>query len=401
MNLISKDIDHYLLKALNKRGLVQKEIQYKTSTGKIATRKQWVRAGEEQKTSRHTKAKEEQKSRSKKSKSLFFPKKDCGNSVTRAFTYDEVVNYYNQHKSEIKVPIHKFIKQNYNESDGKTQTKDFHRTSNGYTKERLKLHNQIIQGIVNNANNPKNGEKPVAILMGGGSASGKGTIRSTMVIPRLQSEGISVGISDSDDIKAQLPEYEYFKLQDVESAAYRVHQESADIAMKALDALIENNKNLMFDGTMKSIDKYKGIIDKLHKAGYYIQIVGADVPIDVAVERSEKRAKDTGRKVPRGIIYGSHGGFAATYPELINTVDAYTLYDNSGSHPIVIQDETGTHRPDLMQKFTQKGKDYKTNKAIRRISETYEVSEEEIRDLYQNGATLDEIEEYYSLGLDA
>lgn len=36
-----------LIKAMNKQGLVQKEIQYKTPNGKIATRKQWVKATEE------------------------------------------------------------------------------------------------------------------------------------------------------------------------------------------------------------------------------------------------------------------------------------------------------------------------------------------------------------------
>ena len=396
MNFVNKGSDYNLLKSLNKQGLVQKDVQVNGKHGTYI-RKQWVSAGGSQVPTQNKPSNSD--SQAKKSKSLFFPIKDCGNSVTRAFTYSDIMLYYSKHKSEIKVPIQTFIKQNYKESDGITQTKDFYKTSKGYTPERQKLHNKIIQDIVNSANSPKNGEKPVAVLMGGGSASGKGTIRSALVIPKYQTAGISLGISDCDDIKSQLPEYEHFKNQDIESAAYRVHEESMDIAMDALDELIKNNKNLMFDGTMKSVGKYSKIIDKLHKAGYHIQIVGTDVPVDVAIQRSEQRAQQTGRKVPEGIIRGSHGGFASTYPELLSKVDSYSLYDNSGKSPVLIQDETKTYRPELLQRFYQKGKDFQDSKIIQRISKTYGVSEPEVKDLYTHGASLEEIEEYYELGL--
>lgn len=395
MNFVNKGSDFELLKSLNRQGLVQKEVQVRGKHGTYI-RKQWVSAGGSQVPSEPSKSVE---LHAKKSKSLFFPIKDCGNSTIMAFSYSDIMLYYSKHKSEIKVPIQTFIKQNYKESDGTTQTKDFYKTTKGYTPERQKLHKKIIQDIVNSASSPKNGEKPIAVLMGGGSASGKGTIRSALVIPKYQAAGVSLGISDCDDIKSQLPEYEHFQKQNMESAAYRVHEESMDIAMDALDELIKNNKNLMFDGTMKSIGKYSKIIDKLHKAGYQIQIVGADVPVDIAIQRSEQRAKQTGRKVPEGIIRGSHGGFASTYPELLDKVDSYSLYDNSGSSPVLIQDETGVYKPELYQRFQQKGKDFQDYKTIHRISKTYGVPEHEIRDLYTNGASLAEIEEYYELGL--
>lgn len=51
VNYLAKSLDsECLIKALDRTGLVQKEVQYKTQTGKIATRKQWVKAGEEQST---------------------------------------------------------------------------------------------------------------------------------------------------------------------------------------------------------------------------------------------------------------------------------------------------------------------------------------------------------------
>ena len=63
VNYIAKSLNAECLeKALNHTGLVQKEVQYRTQSGKIATRKQWVKAGEEQDSSiKPTKKHQEEK----------------------------------------------------------------------------------------------------------------------------------------------------------------------------------------------------------------------------------------------------------------------------------------------------------------------------------------------------
>lgn len=398
MDFVDKGSDYNLLKSLSRQGLVQKEV---TVQGKHGTyiRKQWVSASQPSGIPQRPATHKDEPHAKKQPKTLYFPIGDSGNNRTQAFTYSDVMVYYKNHKSEINTSLDKYIKTHYFVSDGTTQTRDFYKTSKGYTKERQKLHNSIVKGIVDSANSPKEGEQPIAILMGGGSASGKGTLRESLVIPRLQSDGISVGISDCDDIKSQLPEYEHFLKQNPESAALRVQDESMDVAMEALDTLVKNNKNLLFDGTMKDPVKYNKIIDKLRNAGYQIQIVGADVPIDTAIKRSNIRAEKTGRKVPEGIIRGSHGGFSTTYPQLTSKVDRYSLYDNSGDYPVLIQDENNVYDYDAYDRFIQKGKDHQVNKTIKRLAQTYDVPQKNIRNLYDNGVTLEEIEEYLELNL--
>ena len=44
---INTGLDDRICKSLDKTKLVQKEVQYKTKSGKIATRKQWVKADED------------------------------------------------------------------------------------------------------------------------------------------------------------------------------------------------------------------------------------------------------------------------------------------------------------------------------------------------------------------
>lgn len=57
LNFIAKSVEPEVLeKALNRAGLVQREIQYRTASGKMAIRKQWVKADEEQTSSSPPKA---------------------------------------------------------------------------------------------------------------------------------------------------------------------------------------------------------------------------------------------------------------------------------------------------------------------------------------------------------
>ena len=342
-----------LIKSLHKEGLVQvqKEVRGKSGT---YTRMQWVKPAEaapivlkQFKTVKDNKG--------KVIEPKFFPISDCSKSTTRSHTLKEVMEQYS--KSGAKVPIQRFIKSNYFVSDGRTQTKDFYCRSGEYTPERQKLHDSIVSKIVESAGKPKEGEKPICILLGGGSASGKSTIRKLMVQPDLDENGIKVGTVDSDDIKHELPEYEKFKEQDVNSAAYRSHEESGDIVDEAIDTLIYEKRHFIYDGTMKNPRKYKKLIENLKDAGYEVRVVGADVPLDEAIKRSDKRARKSGRMVPHSIIEGSHRGFSASFSEIAELADDYEIYDNSGEFPVLMKDKSsGVQNEKLWNRFVEKGK---------------------------------------------
>ncbi len=197
-----------------------------------------------------------------------------------------------------------------------------------YKPERLKLHNAIVDQI--NTEAGESHKKPLAVLMGGGSATGKSTLRNVTVMAALKGEGQSAGIVDSDDIKNSIPEY---KTLGRDIAARTVHDESSDIANYALDTLIKNKKNLIFDGTMKNYKKYSAMIERLKKEGYEVQILIADCPLEVAIERATKRAKETGRKVPTEIIEESHRSVPEAFVKLKSLVDRYDVFDTSGNVP--------------------------------------------------------------------
>lgn len=358
-----------LYKSLDKSKLVQVERSVRGKTG-YYTRKQWVRASDVKSTDivlnsakdlsqkQHSAQKEKKTSISK----LYIPFQDCSDSSeARAFTHQDVIEYYKAQKKAKKTSdnFHDFKLKNYFISDGYNETQEVYKKPNGeYTKSRQKLHDKIIKSILDEASSPKPGEKPVCFLFGGGSASGKSSVAKKAVKPVLEELDIKVGTVDSDDIKELIPEYKKFKKQHPETGALRVHNESSDIANTAIDTLIKGGKNFIFDGTMKNFSKYEKLIKDLKKNGYEVRIISADIPVKDAIQRSDTRAKSTGRKVPHSIIEGSHRGFASTFPKLLSLVDGYTLYDNSqpeGQPPTLICNETGIKNKNLWERFLEKG----------------------------------------------
>lgn len=359
-----------LSKSLDKSKLVQVQRTVRGKTG-LYTRNQWVKASDIKasdvvlaNTNNEAHKKEHHSSSKKKSSvsKLYFPLQDCNQSTTRVFTHQDVIDYYKKQKRSKKTSdnFHEFKLKNYFISDGYNETQDIYKKPDGtYTKSRKKLHDKIINSILDSAGSPKPGEKPVCFLFGGGSASGKSSVAKGAVKPVLEELGIKVGTVDSDAIKELIPEYKEFVKQHPETGALRVHNESSDIANSAVDSLIKNNKNFIFDGTMKSFSKYEKIIKNLKDNGYEVRIVSADIPLKEALQRSDARAKQTGRKVPHSIVEGSHRGFASTFPKLLSLVDGYTLYDNSqpkGQPPTLICNETGIKNQNLWEKFLEKGK---------------------------------------------
>lgn len=86
---------------------------------------------------------------------------------------------------------------------------------------------------------------------------------------------------------------------------------------------------------MKNEVKYKKLIQQLRLAGFSIKAIIVDVPIKVALERSNLRFKVTGRLVPQNIIEESHMKVATTFSNIKDLIDCYTLYDNTGKEPEV------------------------------------------------------------------
>lgn len=216
------------------------------------------------------------------------------------------------------------------------------------------LHKPLIQEKLNQADTPPANVKPVCFLFGGGGASGKSSVINSIVKPLIDKLPYKFAYVDSDEIKTHMPEYEMYQKEDRETAAFRLHRESAVICNDCVKAMIQNKKCFAYDGCMGDYSRYRNLIGYLNKAGYEVHIVAVDVPTMTALERASKRE----RYVPPKFIISGHDDFSYSFLPITKLkIDSFALYDNSqppGKPPTCIMDSNGIHDKKLYDRFIKK-----------------------------------------------
>lgn len=213
-------------------------------------------------------------------------------------------------------------------------------TKNGkLTPERQKLHQQIIDGLLDGIPKPKG--QPTTTFLGGGPASGKSSITKDTTI-ETPDENQTVCI-DSDKIKKLIPEYKEALANGAEDAADMVHAESSMIAWKALAIAQQEGYNCMMDGTGDgSVDDMLQSIREAKAAGHKVEGVYATCETDEAVRRAWERARnpeseDFGRKVPEAYIRKTHRSVSEILPKIASEFDSIRLYcTDAGKEPRLI-----------------------------------------------------------------
>ncbi|MFU1996713.1 zeta toxin family protein [Priestia megaterium] len=217
-------------------------------------------------------------------------------------------------------------------SDLERKTKEKYFIDGDYIEERKALHEVIINKILKETERK---DLPEAFLLGGGAASGKSTVRDEIILAEHDEKEDFTNI-DSDEIKKYIPEFSKILLIDMDKAAVIVHDESSDIAEKILNQCIERKQHLIYDGTMKNLEKYEALIKELRQNGYKINGVMVNLPLDLAIERAEIRASIENRVVPLSIIKESHMEVPDTFYKIKEQLDNYAVYDNSGEFPELV-----------------------------------------------------------------
>lgn len=210
---------------------------------------------------------------------------------------------------------------------GKYQTTKDKFFSNGeYSEDRKKLHDEIVKMFISDRGVNPEVNNSEAILMCGGSGTGK----SRVIEKIIGSNGYV--LVDPDKIKELLPEYAKAKGEGKPEAADIVHEESSDIALLLLKSSIKDELPLIYDGTMKNIDKYNGTLRDLKSKGYTIQIVAVDASVEVAYDRAKKRYMESGRVVEREVVENSNHLVARAFQALRDKVDMYIVLENSSNN---------------------------------------------------------------------
>jgi dephospho-CoA kinase len=160
------------------------------------------------------------------------------------------------------------------------------------TEERKKLYDEIFLQYFGPLSKAIPETSPQAILLMGGPASGKSTIRAA--IPDLQ----TFIILDSDEVKEKLPEYHDLIQEGNINASAIVHEESSYITKELRDYAVDNHYNILFDGVGSNIRSYSALVKTLIEGRYAVRIIMVDAGPEIALMRSRMRK----RRVPFSVL---------------------------------------------------------------------------------------------------
>lgn len=231
---------------------------------------------------------------------------------------------------------------------GGTEQMHWDPKTNDYTPERRAFHDQVI-GSYFEGKVPAKGQK-VAIVMMGGTASGKSTMLRTA--GRGGPDFVHV---DPDDIKGKLPEYREAVKQKYKGAASMAHEESSTLGKRVLKEAIDGGYNVVLDGTGANGEKYAKQVQGLKDKGYFVHLMMPDQDMATAVRDAGGRAERTGRYVPNEFIAKAYDAIPGNFHKIAKLADSAQLFDRRRNGKMVwektpdgaVQD----HDPEFVSKY--------------------------------------------------
>ena len=230
--------------------------------------------------------------------------------------------------------------------------------------------------------------RPVAFVMGGGGASGKGTIlRRLREMGQVGDEFVTLDpdsfkVGDKAEGWGGIPEYWDIVGRGDARAAGVVHKESSLIYKQALARAVGGKFNVVLDRTLGSPATALKELQDLKAAGYEIRLIGITVKPETAIKRAVKRAggKEM-RYVPLRDLLAAHKGFAQGFDTYAALADSAVLFDNdvaqgADAKPLAVKGEDGALRvvdERGYNEFAQKGYLNENAETIRQLRESTEL----------------------------
>jgi predicted ABC-type ATPase len=231
---------------------------------------------------------------------------------------------------------------------GGTEQMHWDDATGDFTAERKKLHESIISKAFE-GKTPINKGPKMAIVMMGGTASGKSTM-----LRNSGAAGENFVHVDADDIKGELPEYQEALSMKWQGAAAFAHEESSTLAKQMAKQAVDENYNIVLDGTGANEKKFLKQVRMLKENGYHVHLMMPDQDKDQAVSDAMKRANKTGRYVPPEFIESAYDKIPSNFFKVAAEADSGALYDRRQDGKMVWSKSTsGTHAhdPDFLKDY--------------------------------------------------
>ena len=207
-----------------------------------------------------------------------------------------------------------------------------------YTVEGMMLKDRIADSFITQDTASVPWEAPVATIMLGRPGSGKSTTLNFLSDPIPKSVVIN-----PDLVMESIPEY-------IPSLAPSYHVLASDIVTQdLLPKAAMGRYNLVLDMTGKDPNKMERIVGSLKALEYKVNVVWADAPGPVAVQRVYDRLLSQRRYVPMYVATQDYSGVSKSFESLKSSVDNWSKYDTSGKAPKLIQ--SGSRAPTIGERL--------------------------------------------------
>lgn len=174
--------------------------------------------------------------------------------------------------------------------------------------------------------------KKLAVFMIGGPASGKSTVKS-LYLKSINRNEDEFAIIDPDFVLVNLPAFKHLEASVAADACYST---AAQINDYNLEYALENNFNIIFDGTGRNFEWTSGLMQRMREKQYTIHVCIVTLDVTTAIQRSDERARRTGRTVPTDVIKSIHTAVNANIKRYMQLPYSITVYDNGGAIPVVV-----------------------------------------------------------------
>jgi predicted ABC-type ATPase len=159
---------------------------------------------------------------------------------------------------------------------------------------------------------------PIAILTGGAPGAGKSSALRTHAPVALAPGTLRI---DADGLRAQLPQYRGWN-------ADLTQAESGVLVDRLLAGIGRPCRyDLLYDGTMSRVDRYRRLIPELRAMGYGVFLLHVSVPESLSRRRVLERYRAMGRYVSRAAIARYFTTGPATFQMLSGWADGYRQVD--------------------------------------------------------------------------
>ena len=200
---------------------------------------------------------------------------------------------------------------------------DKHTINGKITDARLRLHEKIARKITNGGTIAKKGQQEF-LTTGGYPGSGKSTILNE-AFPNWKKKYVHI---DSDAIKDLLAKHD--GIDKLGWRAYMYHDEADYVISEIFRLAQEENRNILFDATMKSQKKITALISQYKELGYKVTTAFADLPLEQSMERAIARFFGKSGRFVDPIYIITHGNQNInTFNSLKDLVDAWMQWNTN------------------------------------------------------------------------